>query len=136
MAGQLPSSELTKAGADHVRLAYHYIDRGDFDGYASVLHEDVQLHGLADHTAHGRSAAALLVRGQRHPQGHHTLYKLVADGDSVVAVGSYDGPAPVEFADVFTLADDGLLLSHRRFLAPGTKDTVTGDRTPGSRTAR
>lgn len=119
MAAHFPSSELTKAGADHVRLAYHYLDLGDFDAYASLLHEDVQVRGVADHPAHGRSDAALQARAQRDPGAHHELYKLIADGDSIVAVGGYhQGEAPLEFADVFTLADNGLLLSHRRYLAP------------------
>lgn len=115
------STELTKVGADHVRLAYHYLDRGDFDAYASLLHEDVQVRGVAAHPAHGRSDAALQAREQRDPLAHHELYKLVADGDSIVAIGGYHGPEPVEFADVFTLADNGLLLSHRRYLAQSTR---------------
>jgi len=117
MIGNVPPSSLADAGADHVRMAYHYVDAGDFDAYASLLHDDVQVRGLAGRPAHGRTDATQLARGTR--RGHHELYKLIADGDSVVAVGRHQsaGPADVEFADVFTLADNGLLLCHRRFVA-------------------
>lgn len=118
MAEDFSSSELTKAGADHVRLVYHYLDRGDFDAYASLLDEEVWIRGLAARPAHGRPEATLQARSSQDTRSHHDLYKIIADGDTVVAVGGYRRPAPVEFADVFTLADNGLLLCHRRFLAP------------------
>jgi len=124
MVGNVPSSSLADAGADHVRMAYHYVDAGDFDSYGSLLHEDVQVRGLAGRPAHGRADAMQLARGTR--KGRHELYKLIADGDSVVAVGRHRsaGPAAVEFADVFTLADNGLLLCHRRFVAPEPTGTA------------
>jgi ketosteroid isomerase-like protein len=117
MIGNVPPSPVTATGADHVRMAYHYVDAGDFDAYASLLHDDMQVRGLSSRPAHGRTDATLLARGTR--RGHHELYKLIADGDSVVAVGRHqsDGPADVEFADVFTVADNGLLLCQRRFVA-------------------
>lgn len=38
-AGRLtPSRVVTDSGVDHVRLAYHYLDAGDLDGYGSLLH--------------------------------------------------------------------------------------------------
>lgn len=43
-AGRLtPSRVVTDSGVDHVRLAYHYLDTGDLDGYGSLLHAGLSL---------------------------------------------------------------------------------------------
>lgn len=114
------STATTAAGADHVRLSYEYLDAGEFDAYGSLLHEDVQVWGLGDLPAHGRAAAVARARAAG-PPGHHQVHRVVAGGDCVVAIGRYvvpattTAPADVEFADVFTLSDDALLLGQRRF---------------------
>jgi len=93
------ASPSTAAGVDHVRLAYDYIEKGDADGYASLLDAHAQVRGVGAGT-----------------RSHHELYKIIATGDSVVVTGRYSAPsAEFDFADVFTLSDVGLLLSHRRF---------------------
>ncbi|MFD5826759.1 nuclear transport factor 2 family protein [Lentzea sp. NPDC060358] len=111
-----PSAATLAAGVDHVRLSYLYLDAGDLDAYASLLHEDVQVRQPGTPTGHGRDAAVRLA-GTR---GSHELFKVVAEGHCVVAVGHYSPPAAgvvreFDFADFFTLSDDSLLLSRRRF---------------------
>ncbi|MFC4855950.1 nuclear transport factor 2 family protein [Actinophytocola glycyrrhizae] len=118
-----PSTATTAAGVDHVRLSYEYLDAGEFDAYGSLLHEDMQVSGFWDLPAHGRAAAVARARGAAGPPGHHQVHRVVAGGDCVVAIGRYvvpattaaPAPAAVEFADVFTLSGDALLLGQRRF---------------------
>ncbi|MEU0991530.1 nuclear transport factor 2 family protein [Streptomyces sp. NPDC005953] len=93
----LPSSLVTDSGVDHVRLAYHYLDTGDVDGYLSLLDEDAR-----------PEAAALGCR--------HNIDRIVASGDCVVAIGRVS-PQQVDFVDVFTLSDEGMLRSRRRYAA-------------------
>ncbi|MEW1549580.1 nuclear transport factor 2 family protein [Streptomyces tsukubensis] len=95
----LPSRLITDSGVDHVRLAYHYLDNGDVDGYLSLLDEDTR-----------PEAPALGCR--------HDIDRIVASGDCVVAIGRVS-PQQVDFVDVFTLSDDGMLRSRRRYAAPG-----------------
>ncbi|HEX7306434.1 nuclear transport factor 2 family protein [Lentzea sp.] len=114
-----PSAATLAAGVDHVRLSYLYLDAGDLDAYASLLHEDMQVRHPGAPTGHGREAA-LRLAGTR---GTHELFKVIAEGHCVVAVGHYSPPGTApphdggefDFADFFTLSDDSLLLSRRRF---------------------
>lgn len=114
------------AGIDHVRLSYHYRDTGDIDAFGSLLHEDVQVKRPDAPFGHGRDEVIRLHTRMAGTREHHHIYKIVADGDCVVVTGSYTGTAegeepdgspsgPLEFADVFTLTDDGMLLGYRRF---------------------
>ncbi|WP_330172398.1 nuclear transport factor 2 family protein [Streptomyces sp. NBC_01498] len=135
MSGLFPrrsprSTAATAAGIDHVRLSYHYRDTGDIDAFGSLLHEDVQVKRPDAPFGHGRDEVIRLHTRMAGAREHHHIYKIVADGDCVVVTGSYTGacagaggdggpdggPAgPLEFADVFTLTDDGMLLGYRRF---------------------
>lgn len=111
----------TAAGVDHVRLSYHYLDTGDLDGYASLLHPDMQLKRRDAPPGHGRDHTVGLLTATPALRGRHHIHKVVADKDTVVVVGRYTPPAdaesgtPSEFADVVTLSDEGLLLCSRRF---------------------
>ncbi|HUQ58544.1 nuclear transport factor 2 family protein [Lentzea sp.] len=110
-----PSAATLAAGVDHVRLSYLYLDAGDLDAYASLLHEDMQVRQADAPTGRGREAAVRLAR----TRGRHELFKVIAEGHCVVAVGHYRPPGhdtrEFDFADFFTLSDDSLLLSRRRF---------------------
>ncbi|HEX6355792.1 nuclear transport factor 2 family protein [Actinophytocola sp.] len=113
-----PSAATTAAGVDHVRLAYDYIDAGEFDAYSSLLDENMQLRGLGPEPAHGRGDVVRSVQELAGPPGWHELYKIIASGECVVAIGRYvpaEATSDVEFADAFVLSEDGLLLSQRRF---------------------
>ncbi|MCY0944326.1 MULTISPECIES: nuclear transport factor 2 family protein [Streptomyces] len=94
-----PSSVITDSGVDHVRLAYHYLDNGDLDGYGSLLHA-----GPLGPDLEGPGA-----RGARHD-----IIRIVAEGDCVVAMGRLS-PQQRDFVDVFTLSDEGMLRACRRY---------------------
>ncbi|MEU5693378.1 hypothetical protein [Actinosynnema sp. NPDC020468] len=108
-----PSAATAAAGVDHVRLSYLYLDAGDLDAYASLLDEAIQLAEPETPPACGRVEAT---RRAAREDGTHQLFKVVAEGDCVVAVGRYTAPAKAyDFADLFTLSPEALLLTRHRF---------------------
>ncbi|HZP52881.1 nuclear transport factor 2 family protein [Actinocrinis sp.] len=123
-----PSASVTAAGIDHVRLSYHYLDSGDIDGYGSLLDDDAQLRWPEAPLGRGRAQVLSLQKGLAGPPSRHEIRKVVASGDTVVVTGRYTPSrsgrggkaAAVEFADLFTLSDKGMLLTHHRyyFVAP------------------
>jgi hypothetical protein len=95
------------AGVDHVRLLYAYLDAGELDGCASLTHTGNREDAL-------RVLAAL-------PPGTHELRTVEAGDQTVTATGRWTGPTgTVDFADVFTLSDCGLIDGHHRMLRAGT----------------
>lgn len=120
MAGT-PSSATTAFAVAHVRLAYEYLDAGDLDGYASLLHEDVQVKRPDVPDAHGKPEVLRLMAPLAGPPGKHHLYKVIADGDCVAAVGRFSTTSclqdtiDVDFADFVIVSDEALLLGVRRF---------------------
>ena len=126
-----PSASITAAGVDHVRLSYHYLDSGDLDGYGSLLDEHMRVCCPGSPPGDGRAQVLRMRTAPSNPPGRHEVHKVVAEGHSVVVTGRFtptasdpDGragpPAPVDFADFFTLTNEGLLLTQRRYyyLAP------------------
>ncbi|OLF06973.1 hypothetical protein BLA60_29380 [Actinophytocola xinjiangensis] len=117
MAGRTPSlppsEALMAAGVDHVRLLYAYLDAGELDAYASLVHEHTELRGVGPRDADGREDAVRVLRAL--PPGAHDL-RTIEPGDRTVTVtGQYTTPnGTVGFADVFTLSDCGLIHSHHR----------------------
>ncbi len=112
-----PSTATTAAGTDHVRLSYLYLDAGDLDAYASLLDEAIQLTDPEFPPTRGRTEAT---RRAADTDGSHQLVRIVAEGDCVVAVGRYTArntvpPRIYDFADLFTLSAEALLLTRRRF---------------------
>lgn len=126
----------TAAGLDHVRLSYLYRDDGDLDGFGSLLHEDIQVTRPDAPQGHGRAEVLRLHHAIADPAVGHHIYKVVADGDCVAVMGRLTGarriapdgganqdargtagvaPPGAEFADFFTLSDEGMLLGYRRF---------------------
>ncbi|WP_117212762.1 nuclear transport factor 2 family protein [Allorhizocola rhizosphaerae] len=110
-----PTAAITAAGIDHVRLSYEYLDAGDIDGYASLLDEHVQVKRPDAPHGHGRAEVLRLHANIATPACKHEIYKIIADGDCVAAVGRFTGHIEAEFVDVFTLSDEGLLAGYRRF---------------------
>lgn len=108
-----PSRVVTDSGVDHVRLAYHYLDTGDVDGYGSLLHSG---------TALGADLERLGSAGARH---HVT--RIVAEGDCVIAIGRL-APQQSEFVDVFTLSAEGMLRGCRRYYPAPPPPGPGGDR--------
>lgn len=119
-----PVDLVTAAGIDHVRLVYDYLDAGDPDACASLLHDHVvfELPGLAP--AHGRTAALEAHLRHTAPTARHEIERVVAQDRNVVAAGRRvlpggDGQGQ-RFVDVFTIADDGMVSGCTRYyhLAP------------------
>lgn len=92
---------LTEAGVRHVRLAYHYLDDGDLDGYTSLLAD-----AWDDGVIGGRIG------------GRHEVAQVLAQGRRVAVTGRWTAPFPagraVDFDDVFDLSAESLLLRVRR----------------------
>ncbi|MDH6523267.1 hypothetical protein M2163_000228 [Streptomyces sp. SAI-135] len=128
---------VTAEGVKHVMLSYHYLDIGDIDGYASLLTKDVTLNspGVASHS--GRNAAAQAQAAQADLLSRHELATVVADDRTVVVIGRLVravpgalevAPRELDFADVFTLSEHGLVRSCRRYcyVPPVGKMAATG----------
>jgi SnoaL-like domain len=114
-----PGSVVTAVGVEHVRLSYDYLDRGDADGYASLLDPGMVLDEPGREGVCGRGAVAgpHRLRGS----GTHDVQDVFAADGRVTAVGRFRGGrggsdgGEVDFADVFTLSEHGLLLRQRCF---------------------
>jgi hypothetical protein len=108
------------AGLDHVRLSYTYLDRDDPDGYASLLDPAAVLDEPGHERVRGPGAVAALRRSRG--RGEHHLHDVFAADGRVAAVGRFrgdagggDGGGEVDFADIFTLSEHGLLVTQRCF---------------------
>jgi len=112
------STAATAAGVDHVRLSYHYLNIGDIDGYGSLLDEHVQVQRPDMARGHGRTEVLRTHAQVAGPPARHQVFKVIADGDGVAVTGRYTSPPgknALDFVDVFTLTDEGMLLGYRRF---------------------
>ena len=117
MAGSTPSVPPSAAvmayGVDHVRLVYAYLDAGELDGYASLIHTHARLRGVGPHDTDSRDDAVRVLRGL--PAGTHELWTVEPGDQTVTVTGRYvAATGTVHFADVFTLSDCGLIDSHHR----------------------
>lgn len=123
----VPSTSATMAGVSHVRLSYHYLDTVDFDAYGSLLDEDAQVSRPDAPPGRGRAEVLRLHEEMAWRYSGHHLHRIVAQEYTVAVTGVTDlcdGPPnpggqpeirKVEFADFFTLTDEGMLLGYRRY---------------------
>ncbi len=121
----IPASHaVTAAGVKHVLLTYHYEDIGDFDGYASLLTDDVTYDHPGESPVLGRRAVVKAHTARATLYTRHELLTVVAEDDTVVvlgqvvrsAAGSPEQPCDkVGFADVFTLSPQSLVRGCRRY---------------------
>lgn len=106
-------------GLEHVRLSYEYLNKGDADGYASLLDAGVRLDCPGQAPIRGRRAAERLAAvGQLRGDGVHVVHEVFASGGRVAAIGRFTGEyrgsvVEVDFADIFTLSEDGLLVEQK-----------------------
>ncbi|MFG2570772.1 nuclear transport factor 2 family protein [Streptomyces sp. NPDC048567] len=110
---------VTAAGTDHVRLVYEYLDAGDLDACASLLHDHVALDLPGAPTAHGRTAFLHAQRDHLGTPARHEIDQVVAHSRNVVAAGRRLGAGAddtgVRFVDVFRIAEDGMVESCTRY---------------------
>jgi ketosteroid isomerase-like protein len=115
----------TSLAMDHVRLSYSYLDDGDVDGYCSLFDEQavVRQPGCGDVT--GRRELERVERTRQTGRSvRHQIYDVFGSGRRVAALGRLSHlPAAtgnhatdVPFVDVFTVADNGLLIDRTTFL--------------------
>ena len=115
-----PVASAVAAGIEHVRLSYGYLDRGDIDGFGSLLAPDAVLLRPGGRDVRGRAAIErwLASSGAR---GTSTVFAVYATGGNVIVVGHHTGHdrdghlRDVEFTDFFTIAPDGLLRTVKRY---------------------
>ncbi|SEE01969.1 nuclear transport factor 2 family protein [Streptomyces sp. TLI_105] len=114
-----PADLVTAAGIDHVRLVYDYLDAGDLDSCASLLHDGVVLELPGLPPARGRAAVLHTHFGRPLPRARHEIDRVVGQGRSVVATGRRVAPGTdgqdLRFVDLFTIADDGMILACTRY---------------------
>jgi ketosteroid isomerase-like protein len=112
--GGYGSGGFAAAALDHARLSYHYLDTGDTDGFASLFEADAVLRSPGMPPARGRDELERRVAGSRRSE--HTLHRVFASGNQIATIGRFSGQTPsrdvdVEFADIFTVSENGLLVS-------------------------
>ena len=116
-----PESEPIAAAIDHVRLSYCYLDEGDLDAYCSLFTEHVVLLQPGARPVSGRAELERVARKHRAATPvRHQVYEVFGSGRRVAAVGRLAHQHPsrvdVDFIDVFTVADCGLLSGRTTFL--------------------
>lgn len=122
-----PADGLTAAAIDSVRLSYHYLDARDIDGYVSLFDAGAVLRHPGHRAMLGRDQVETAARRQARANAVHSIQRLFGAGNHVAATGRYsareaDRPVEVEFADIFTVAENGLLTLKATyfFTAPGS----------------
>jgi len=120
-----PESEPIAAAIDHVRLSYCYLNEGDLDAYCSLFTEHVVVRQPGAHPVRGRAELERVARkGPRGKRVRHLLYDVFGSGPRVAAVGRLRHLRPaaheadMDFLDMFTVADNGLLAGRTTFLFP------------------
>jgi len=114
-------------GLEHVWLSYDYLNRGDIDGYASLLDADARLYRPGHQPVLGRASIERLAdaRQLRGP-GRHIVHDVFASDGRVAAMGRFVGKhhgtlVEFDFADLFAVSEFGLLLQQKcyHFVEPG-----------------
>ena len=120
-----PECEPIASAIDHVRLSYWYLDEEDLDAYCSLFTEQAVLLQPGAHPVSGRAAMERAARMRRCGRFvRHLVYEVFGSGHRVAAVGRLlhrrppagDHEVDLDFIDVFTVADNGLLASRMTFL--------------------
>jgi ketosteroid isomerase-like protein len=114
---------------DHVRLSYYYLNDGDLDAYCSLFAEQAVVRQPGRRPVTGRQELERVERARRATRSvRHSIYEVFGSGRKVAALGllthrRHAGPAESDlpFVDVFTVADNGLLVDRTTFLfSPGS----------------
>lgn len=120
--GPVASTVVAGVGVDHVRLSYDYLDRGDIDGFGSLLAPDAVLLRPGGRDVRGRAdIERWLTSRAAGTSGNSTVFAVFATGGNVIAIGHHTGHdadghlRDVEFTDIFTIAPNGLLRTLKRY---------------------
>lgn len=118
-----PSAAVTAAAVDHVRLSYHYLDTGDIDGFVSLLDPEVVLRRPGSRPVRGWGEVER-IEAQRCGRGKHVLAQVFSAGNRAAAIGRFIPDPPrtgsaFYFADIFTIADTGLLVARDSYFFSG-----------------
>lgn len=121
----MTDSHLTSVAMDHVRLSYCYLDEGDVDAYCSLFAEQAVLRQPGTTPVTGRHELERIERARQTPV-RHSIYQVFGSGRQVAAIGHrrhLASQADVHFIDVFTVADNGLLVDRTTYLfaPPGNR---------------
>lgn len=120
--GPATSAVVAGVGVEHVRLSYDYLDRGDIDGFGSLLAPDAVLLRPGGRAVRGRAdIERWLASRVAGTSGNSTVFAVFATEGNVIAIGHHTGLdadghlQDVEFTDVFTIAPNGLLRTLKRY---------------------
>jgi ketosteroid isomerase-like protein len=109
-------------GVEHVWLSYDYLDRGDIDGFGSLLAPDAVLLRPGGRDVRGRAAIERWLASRvARTTGTSTVFTVSAVAGNVIAIGHHVGHdadghlRDVEFTDIFTIAPSGLLRTVKRY---------------------
>lgn len=111
------SDQVAKVGLEHVLLFYDYLDRGDADGYLSLLDARVGFHLPTAGTSRGKAESGELARTHFGGRGVHRVHRWRTDGEMVVVEGGFTDPgtlATSEFTDLFGFSEHALISSWHR----------------------
>ncbi|ROP35953.1 nuclear transport factor 2 family protein [Saccharothrix texasensis] len=107
---------VTTVGVEHVRLSYEYLDRRDMDGYGSLFDDEAELCSPVAGVVRGRAGIESYQAERAVDGGRHVVEEVIAAPGRVVVVGRVTGAGrEVEFVDLFTLTEHGLLRSQKSF---------------------
>lgn len=111
-----PGDVVTTAGVEHVRLSYEYLDRRDMDGYGSLFDAEAELRSPVAGVVRGRDEIEGYQAERAAAGGRHVVEQVFSAPGRVVVVGRVTGAGrEVEFVDLFTLTEHGLLRSQKSF---------------------
>lgn len=119
------SSDLISAAMDHVRLSYSYLDDGDIDAYCSLFATQAVARRPGARPVTGRAELERVEQARlASTPVRHVVYEVFGSGRRVAAVGRLrprhatdsNHDTDVDFVDVFTVADNGLLAARTTFL--------------------
>lgn len=120
----------TSVAMDHVRLSYSYLDDGDVDAYCSLFDERAVVRAPGICPVAGRRELERVERTRQSTRAiRHQIQHVFGSGGRVAAVGKLrhlpaatgDRATDVPFVDVFTVADNGLLIDRTTFLFAPTR---------------
>ena len=111
-----PGDVVTTVGIEHVRLSYEYLDQRDVDGYGSLFDAGAELRSPVAGVLRGRAEIESYQVERADDGGRHVVEEVFSAPGRVVVVGRVTGAGrEVEFVDLFTLTEHGLLRSQKSF---------------------